>query len=190
MWSRRDRHRLYGRAQPCRNQSDVFDSPKPYCATPTRETKIHHSIEYAPGILLSAAPTLPKKRNGKIIGLEAAWKLAKKILKLKEEKKTTFFSPTEKWCLFSPYKIEPEERDFVVDSGASMHLKGRKDLISAELGTVTTSRCPTTDITATGEVQTHVQAKVYVKEWDIFLTLKILEETPAVLSLTKLCENH
>ena len=27
-WSRQDRHRFYGRAQPCRNQSDVFDSPK------------------------------------------------------------------------------------------------------------------------------------------------------------------
>ena len=78
----------------------------------------------------------------------------------------------------------------MVDSGASMHLRGRKDLKSEELGTVTTSRIPTTDITATGEVQTHVEAKVYVMEWDIFLTLKILEETPAVLSLRKLCENH
>ena len=121
---------------------------------------------------------------------EAGWKLAKKILKLKEEQKTTFFSPTEKWCLPSPYKIEPEERDFMVDSGASMHLIGRKDLNSAELGTLTTSRIPTTDITATGEVQTHVEAKVYVMEWDIFLTLKILEETQVVLSLRKLCENH
>ena len=43
-WSRRDLHRFYGRAQPCRNQSDVFDSPKPYCAKPTVETKNHRLI--------------------------------------------------------------------------------------------------------------------------------------------------
>ena len=46
------------------------------------------------------------------------------------------------------------------------------------------------DMTANGEVQTHVEAKVYVKELDKFLTEKILEDTPAVLSFRKLCENH
>ena len=115
---------------------------------------------------------------------KAAWKLAKKILKLKEEHKSTFFSPTEKWCLPSPSTIKLEERESIVDSGASMHMISRKDL------TVTTSRCPTTVITANGEVQTHEEATVYVKELDIFLTVKILEDTPAVLSLGKLREYH
>ena len=31
---------------------------------------------------------------------------------------------------------------------------------------------------------------MYVKELDIFLTLKVLENTPAVLSLGKLCDEH
>ena len=66
---------------------------------------------------------------------EAAWKLAKKILMLKEKHKTTFFSPKEKWCLPSPFKIKLEEREFVVDSGASMHMISRKDLNFAELET-------------------------------------------------------
>ena len=35
-------------------------------------------------------------------------------------------------------QCKPEERDFVVDSGASMHMINKKDLNSAELETVTT----------------------------------------------------
>ena len=49
---------------------------------------------------------------------------------------------------------------------------------------------PTTVITANGEVQTHEEATVYVKELDIFLTVNVLEDTPAVLSLGKLCDEH
>ena len=45
-------------------------------------------------------------------------------------------------------------------------------------------------ITANGEVQTHEEATVYVKELDIFMTMKVLENTPAVLSLGKLCDEN
>ena len=48
---------------------------------------------------------------------EAAWKMARCILKLKEKHKTTFFSPSENWCLPSPSTIKPKEREFVVNSG-------------------------------------------------------------------------
>ena len=41
-----------------------------------------------------------------------------------------------------------------------------------------------------GEVQTHEEATVYVKELDIFLTMKVLEGTPAVSALGKLCDEH
>ena len=71
-----------------------------------------------------------------------------------------------------------------------MHMISKKGLNSAELETVTTSRSPTTVITANGEVQTHEEATVHVKELDIFLTMKVLEDTPAVLSLGKLCDEH
>ena len=33
---------------------------------------------------------------------EAAWRLAKSVLKLKEKNKATFFSPSENWCLPAP----------------------------------------------------------------------------------------
>ena len=120
---------------------------------------------------------------------EAAWKTAKKILKLKEKHKTTFFSPSENWCL-PVLTLKPEEREFVVDSGASMHIISRKDLSKAEMETLTKSCSPTIVITANGEVQTHEEAIVYVKDLDIFLTMKVLENTPAVLSLGKLCDEN
>ena len=91
---------------------------------------------------------------------EAAWKLAKSILKLQEKLKTTFFSPSEIWCLPAPSTLEPEEKEFVVDSGASMHMINKKNLNSAELETVTTSRSPMTVTTANGEVQTNEEANL------------------------------
>ena len=120
---------------------------------------------------------------------EAAWRLAKHVLKLKEKNKATFFSPSENRCLPAS-TLKPEEREFVVDSGASMHMISKKDLNSAEMDTLTKSCSPTIVITANGEVQTHEEATVYVKELDIFLTMKVLENTPAVLSLGKLCDEN
>ena len=116
---------------------------------------------------------------------EAAWKLAKSVSKFKEHERATFFSPSENRCLPAA-TLKPEEREFVVDSGASMHTISEKDLSDAEMDTLTKSCNPTIVITANGEVQTHEEATVYVKELDIFLTMKVLENTPAVLSLGKL----
>ena len=83
--------------------------------------------------------------------------------------------------------LEPEEREFVVDSGASMQMISKKDWSDAEMDTLTKSCSPTIVITANGEVQTHEEATVYVNELDISLTMKVLENTPAVLSLGKFC---
>ena len=71
-----------------------------------------------------------------------------------------------------------------------MHMISKKDLSNAEMDTLTKSCSPTIVITANGEVQTHEEAIVYVKEFDIFLTLKVLDNTPAVLSLGKLCDEN
>ena len=45
-------------------------------------------------------------------------------------------------------------------------------------------------MTANGEVQTREEATVYVEELDLFVKVMLLEETPAVLSLEKLCKDH
>ena len=78
---------------------------------------------------------------------------------------------------------ELEEKEFVVDSGASMHMASKSDLDSAELETMRTSRRRPT-------ARCKQEATVYVKELDLFVTVMLLEETPAVLSLGKLCEDH
>ena len=120
---------------------------------------------------------------------EAAWKLAKNVFKLKEHERAAFFSSPENRCLPAS-TLKPEEREFVVDSGASMHMISKKDLSEAEMDTLTKSCSPTIVITANGEVQTQEEAIVYVKELDIFLTMKVLENTPAVLSLGKLFDEN
>ena len=119
-----------------------------------------------------------------------AWRMAKSILKIKEKDKATFLSLTEVWCLPAPSVMKPEEREFVVDSGASMHMLSRTDLNSNKLVAVKVSKSPTTVVPANGEVQTKEKATVYVKELDLLVTVGLLEDTLAVLSLGKLCEDH
>ena len=151
-----------------------------------------------PGELHERSPNAPKFEDRSLEetewqeqgAREAAWKLAKSVFKLQEKNRATFFSPSENGCLPAPSNLKPEERDFVVDSGASVHMISKKDLSDAEIDTLTKSCSPTIVITANGEVQTHEEATVYVKELDIFLTMKVLENTPAVLSLGKLCDEN
>ena len=45
-------------------------------------------------------------------------------------------------------------------------------------------------VTANGEVLTKEESTVYVKELDLFVTATLFEDTPAVLSQGKLCEDH
>ena len=71
-----------------------------------------------------------------------------------------------------------------------MHMFSEKDLSDAEMDTLTKSCSPTMVIPANGEVQTHKEATVYVKELDKFSTRNVLENTPAVLSLGKLCDEN
>ena len=83
---------------------------------------------------------------------EAAWRLPKSILKLKEKNKAAFFSPSENRCLPAS-NLEPEERELGIS---------KKDLNSAEMDTLTKSCSPTIVITSNGEVQTGEEATVYV----------------------------
>ena len=71
-----------------------------------------------------------------------------------------------------------------------MHMLSKKDLSSDEMDTLRRSRNPTTVVTANGEVQTNEEAQVHLHGLDLFVTVQLLEETPAVLSLGKLCSEH
>ena len=85
----------------------------------------------------------------------------------------------------------PEGREFVVDSGASMHMLSKKGFLSSdEMETLRRSRNSTTVVTANGEVQTNEEAQVHVHDLDLFVTVQILDDTPAVLTSGKLCKEN
>ena len=71
-----------------------------------------------------------------------------------------------------------------------MHMISTKDLSKAEMDTLTKSCSPTMVMTADGAVQTHEEAIVYVKELDIFFTMKVLDNMPVVLSLGKVFDEN
>ena len=159
------------------------DMPKPiqrvkFKKAIARHTKIRHqnpSLCYiCPGEPHERSPNPPKFEDRsqeetewqELGAREAAWKLAKNVFKLKEHERAAVFSSPENRCLPAS-TLKLEEREFVVDSGASMHMISKKDLSKAEMDTLTKSCSPTIVITANGEVQTHEEAIVYVKELDI-----------------------
>ena len=92
------------------------------------------------------------------------------IYKLKEKDKATFLSLAEEWVRLAASTKEPEETEFAMDSGASMHMVSKRDLNSAELEPVRVSKSPTTVVTASGDVPTKEEATVHVRELDLFVT--------------------
>ena len=71
-----------------------------------------------------------------------------------------------------------------------MYMLSKKDSSSGEIDNLRRSRAPVTVVTANGEVQTNEEAQVYVQDLDMFVTVQLLEEKPAGLSLGKLCSEH
>ena len=116
--------------------------------------------------------------------------MEKNVHKLREKDTATFHSPSEIWSLPAQSSTKPEERQFVADSRNSVHMLSKKYLNAAELETIRVSRDPTTDITTSDEMQTNGETTVYVHDLGLFVTVQIREDTPAVLSLGKLCEDH
>ena len=183
------------------------DMPKPIqrvkftqaIARHTKNRDQNPSLGYiCPGELHQRSPNAPQLENRSSGGDRVARarcprssvEAGQKCVQIKKEhERAAFFSSPENRCHLAS-TLKPEEREFVVDSGASMHMISKKDLSEAEMNTLTKSCSPTIVITANGEVQTHEEAIVYVKELDIFLTMKVLENTPAVLSLGKLCDEN
>ena len=107
------------------NHTSLSQSSRPKSIA--QQKKAQANLISEPRTLQNLRIGLRKRHNDKSTGLakqRGIWQ--RKSSKLMEKKKTTVFSPTEKWCLPSPSKIKAEEREFVVDSGASMHMISRK----------------------------------------------------------------
>ena len=71
-----------------------------------------------------------------------------------------------------------------------MHMLSSKDLTSAELEPLQKSRIPTTVTTTNWEVHTSEEVEENFHDLELFVTVQILDDTPAVLSLGVLCEEH
>ena len=112
-----------------------------------------------------------------------AWNLANNIYKLKNADKATRYTSVEARAMPAPTSKRPEERKFVVDSGASMRMLSKKDLSSDELDTLRRSRNPITVVTVQGEVQTNEEVQVCDYDPDLVVLVQLLEETPAVYRL-------
>ena len=119
---------------------------------------------------------------------EMRWNLPRQFASSKWKTKSYILSPSEEWILPAASTINPEEREFVVDSGASMHMVSNKDINKAELETARISKNPTIVMTANGEVPAKEKATVYFGELDLFVSVMLLENTPAVPSRGTLCE--
>ena len=94
----------------------------------------------------------------------AAWDLSKNIYKFKNADKTTFNSPIKARVMPAPTSKCPEEREFVVDSGASVHMMSEKDVSSDELDAVRRSRNPTVVLTVNGELHRNEETQVYAHD--------------------------
>ena len=119
-----------------------------------------------------------------------AWDLVKSVTtRSRIQKKATFYfriqagKTKEMIAALAPTLKTTKEREFVVDSGASIHMLSKKDLRSDEMDTSRRSRIPATVVRPNGEVQTSEEAQVYVHELDHFVHVQLLEDTFAVLSL-------
>ena len=147
IWSRRSLHRFCGRAQTYGSQSDVLNSPKAVVRHANIRDQNPSVGMICPGDPHQRNPNAPKFEDRtqeetqwqERCAREAARRLAKSVLKLKEKNIAAFFSLSENKCLPAPSNLKPEEREFVVDSGASRHMISKKDLNSAEMGTLTKS---------------------------------------------------
>ena len=115
----RRRSLFSGSAQTCGNQSNVWNSQRLLRVTLKFETKIPSLGYICPGDPHQRSPNPPKfedrcqeetewQEQG---AREAEWKLAKRVLKLKEHERATFFSPSENRCLPAS-NLKPEEREF------------------------------------------------------------------------------
>ena len=86
---------------------------------------------------------IKKRRNGKSdVSVKQRGSWPKNIQKLKEKQKNSILATFGKLVSACAINLKPEEREFVADSGASMHMISKKDLNSAELEIVTTWGSP------------------------------------------------
>ena len=104
-----------------------------------------------------------------------------------------FFRPpnstTQEKVVASRSDCEHESQEFIVDSGASLHMMIKYGFTSGENGTIRRSHGSAVITTASGKAELTQEATLYVNDLDVFVAMMLLEDSPAVLSSGLLCED-
>ena len=89
----------------------------------------------------------------------------------------------------APTSKRPEEWEFVVDSGASVHMMSKKRLKLRTDCYKKRSRLPTVVMTANVEVHILEEAQVFVHDLNQFVTVELLEENACCLTARQALQN-
>ena len=81
-----------------------------------------------------------------------------------------------------------EPREFLVDSGASMHLVPMKGLSDWERKNIKRLKIPIPLATANGQIQCNLWTYVRIHELDILVPALLLRDAPSLLSMGMLCK--
>ena len=120
---------------------------------------------------------------------KGAWDLARKIHKFKAEDETMYYSLVE--IEGTGASLQKHRRAYVCGWFGSFNAHAEQEGFKLKRnGNFGRSRTSTTIVTANGEVQTNDEAQVHGDDLDLFVTVQLLDETPAVLSHGKLCSEH
>ena len=98
--------------------------------------------------------------------------------------------PRAEWALASTPNVDPNETEFSVDSGVSMQLMSKTEWSPEELNKVLSITKPHNGDYCELVNRHNREAIIYVKVFDMFVLVQLFEDTRAVLSLGKLCEEN
>ena len=88
-----------------------------------------------------------------------------------------------------PVELPEIRRAIIVDSGASQHMIGEKELHDSERATIRSVKDPFLIQTAHGIVPCDKEARIYVHDLNVWVWAGLLEDSPAVLSMGLLCKS-
>ena len=100
-----------------------------------------------------------------------------------------FYPSIEAMVIPTLASTRPQEREFVVDSGASMQMMNKKKK-SRRDGHSKKVQNPYKRVYCKSRIRMHEKAQVFVQDLNLLITVHLLDETSAILSLGNFCEHH
>ena len=81
--------------------------------------------------------------------------------------------------LYFSTKSSAEDREYIIDSTAYLHTISRISPTPGEKKTRESASNHRVVMTANGTVEAHQEARVYLKDWDIFVCVIVVDDSPA-----------